>query len=242
MAYKTLTVQTLVNRVKFHILGVGQTDTSLDTEILWALNSRLQDMIGRTEYPAFRVEAHIVTRSGVEDYWLPDDFDRIIEPSVRFVDSPFWTLRYLDEQDFDVIHGRDAYQARQKPMWFNVRWRDKDSGLFTLRLHPTPDLNYDLAYAYFSLPTRLDTAALTDTFEPRFPPQYHESLAYGAAAMFPQYISRDQIEAFIGYYERAISEMMQAVRPVTGRVYQNKAHMERRGSGTYVADLSAPEQ
>lgn len=245
MAYKTLTIGTLVDRVKFQILGLGVTSTAADTEIQWALNSCLQDMVSRTDYPDFRKEDRIRTAADTPDVWLPADFDKMIEPSVRYEESPYSTLSYLSEQEFDEYSGREWLQTSSRSTVYNIRWRDESSGQFLIRFHPTPDAAYSIVFAYISMPARIDNAALTDNIDKRFPVAFHEALAYGAATRFPQYLSVSQLQMFNSIYERGIREMAQKARPVIGLVYQNKrtgGAMSRGLGGIYLSSIPTPEQ
>src|SRR3990167_945649 len=224
MAYKTTTVQTLVNEVKFFVLGAGQTSTALDTAIKGALDWTINDLCLTSELACFRKEGVLLLQSGTTDYPLPDDMAKIVHPSVKFGQAgggTRWTLHYYDQQDHDRKHSDEALRnVTSQPTHFTVRGRDEDSGLWTLRVQPTPDQTYELLFSYFPMPQDLVSAALTDTLDVRFPPQMHRILSYGAVTQLPQYVSEATRNTLLGYYQEGKQKLGSVVSPVIGRVFR----------------------
>ena len=219
MAYPTVTVQTLLNRMKFHIYGPGVTDTALDTELQNALQSVLNDMVMRNSVFSLKATFGIQTTPSCAEYALPDDFDKIIEPSLKFTSDPQWTVFWYDQQGYDGSMSSAWYRSSGRPTNYTLQGRDRDTGLFILRFIPTPDAVYALTGEYMSVPERIDTASLTDNLDKRFPPSLWDALVYGGLLRLPQYLGKDRQEGFMQLYMASMTQLAQEAEPVIGAIH-----------------------
>ena len=238
MAQETITVGTLVGRTSFHLTGSATADTAMATEIKWALNSVLRDMVASSDHPAFRTNATFNTASGTQDYDTEDDFYRIIEPTMKFTAAPKYTLKWLDQQEWDRLEGDQVNSSNQRPYHYTIRHRDASSGLFQLRFFPTPDAIYAMSYDYFAHPVDQSAAADNTTVDPRFPATFHRALYIGAATLFPQYLNRDQLAMFKAEFEQAKKDMRTKSSPVTGMTHRQKPYRPNMRLPGYTYNLS----
>lgn len=242
MAYKTLTISNIVARVKTFLIGIGVTDTSLDTEIKYALDYIVQTTIAQAHHPAFRVESVLQLAKSVSDYTMPDDFHAIIEPGVKFTDSPNWTLIWFDQQDYDRLELDNRFSNESRPRYYTLRGRDHDSGLFTFRVTPKPDSGYTVVYSYFGLPDDIIGAADTDVIDRRFPIEYHRLLVLGAVIQFPQCLSRDLLLSYKADYQEMLKRILLTNHPVIGNIVQNRPYRGFRSrTGTLETTITAGE-
>jgi len=239
MAQETITVGTCVARVSFMLTGNATPDSALDTEIKWALNSALRDMVSTSDHPAFRATATFNTASGTQDYDAAAAFYRIIEPSMKFTAAPKWTIKWLDQQEWDRIEGDQINASNQRPYYYTIRHRDATTGLFQIRFFPTPDATYAMSYGYFEQPVDQSAAADGTTVDPRFPAEFHRALFMGAAAQFPQYLKPDQLLVYTKDFENAKRAMRQKSSPVVGRQHRLKSYRNTPGGpASYTYSLS----
>lgn len=236
MAQETITVGTCVSRVSFMLTGNATADSALATEIKWALNSSLRDMVSMSDHPAFRKTATFNTVDGTQDYDAANDFYRFIHPSMKFTASPKWTLNWINQQEWDRMEGDQSNSSKQRPYHYTVRHRDATSGLYQIRFFPIPDAIYAMSYGYFSIPADQSAASDGTTVDPRFPAEFHRALFSGAATLFPQYLKPDQLVVYVKFFEEAKRAMRTKSSPVVGRQQKLKSyrpHMSGSSSNTY---------
>lgn len=234
MAVLALTVGDIVDSVAFHLTNSTTIDSTLTAEIKKHLGWILYDLVVKSEMAAFRVDATLTLADGTSDYALPADFEKIIDPSMRFTTPDTGTIHYYQEQDRIAGEWQDRMSAEGKPLRYTIRDRDATTGLFQARFIPTPDATYGVAYTYFASPARVneDTAAGTE-IDPRYPRNLVSGLILGTALCFPQYLSGDQQGVYVAKYRETMSDLRKVGDPVSGVVRNRKRYRatDYRGGG-----------
>lgn len=231
MAVESITVGTLVSRVAHLLTNSATADTATGNEIKFALGFLLKRLVSETRYNGFRKEG--TKAASTQDFALPDDFLEMTMRTMRFSDSPKYPIPYLPQQYFDESSLPLWLASTGRPKYFNIRGRDATTGLFNIRLFPTPDTTYNLVYWYQAAPANI-TSATSDAaeFEPRFPRDHLLGLIYGVALYFPQYTSASQRQEYRFEYERCLKALRADADPLEGEHYQGMAYNPGHRRGT----------
>lgn len=236
MAIESRTVGSVVESVAFMLLNTQTADTTLTEEIKKHLGYTMQYMVLHSEMPAFRTEATISLVDGTSTYDLPDDFVKIIEPSVHFDASPKWTLTYLPYQEYVENTMQEWLSEEQRPFRYTIRHRDSADGLWQILFIPTPDTSYTVRYTYFASPTVISESTADATqLDYRFPRDLVQALAWGTALCFPQYLGRDQMIDYDAKYQEALRQLRRTQDPIVGYAYQRDRYkmQDRRHNNTW---------
>jgi len=217
MAQETIDNDVIVARASFALTGSATAPSALDTELKFSLNYILRDMVASADHPAFRTTVTFNTADGTQDYATANDFRRIIEPSLKFTAAPKWTLTWLDQQEWDRVHGDQVVSSTARPYHYTIRHRDATTGLFWLRLWPVPGEILNMSYDYFAIPADISTAADGQALDVRFPAEFHRALWVGMAAQFPQYLDRDQLQVYRADYAQAKRDLRRHATTVVGK-------------------------
>ncbi len=224
MAVATNTVADMISRVSFNITNDSTADSNLSTEIQWALEAAMNRLCFDMDMPSFRKEHVITLTKDTQDYEMPDDFYRVINPGIRFRDDPNWTLEWYDKQDYDRIGGDWRMKNSSRPRHYTMRGVDEVSGRWMMRIAPKPDTDYEAVLHYFAVPARISSAATTDTLDKRFPSEFWDALVLKASTKFPQYLTREQIVVYGDQYQEALEDLRRTAMPVAGRIHQNRRY------------------
>jgi hypothetical protein len=225
MAYETITVGDLVGRVSFALSNLSTPDTALTTEIKWALDAALNDFLNKYDHPAFRKEGSVSWVASTVDYDLPEDFYRMIEPSLKYDEDPKYTLAFVEMQEWDRVEGdRWTVVGVDYPRHYTILDRDSTSGLYQIRPLPTPEAARDLTFWYMSMPSPMASASDATVVDRRFPPTLNHLLVEKAITYFPQFVSRDRLDLANMNAMRAEQDLMRLSRPVVGNVHVQRQY------------------
>lgn len=223
MAVETITIGTLVSRIKAKIKNSTSTDTFLDAEIKFAISWTIRDILSKVELPAYRtLTTKNLTSAGGATYDLPDDFWRIIEPGVRYTSSPYYTLKYIDLQQYDAANGAAIFQSTQRPMYYTIIGRDATSGVHQIRFFAAPDANYTVQVHYYAHSTDHSASADGTNLDVRFPRMHVQTIVWGALTLFPNYLGPDELAIYQAKYVEGIQDIGRTSTVVEGSSIQKQ--------------------
>lgn len=236
MAVESITVGDLVSRVHFHIAGTATAGSTLATEIKWALDFAMKQLVRQIDHPAFIMTGStagtVTTENGTSDYALSDSFSRMVEPGVKQNAAPQETLIQIDQQRYDEVEGDRIWSSRDKPRYYMLMGRSTSTGTQTIRLIPTPDAAYTLKYTYFALPTSIKSASDGTQLDYRFPREFVDGLVLAAALHLPQYLTRDQNANMVIQLQDAKRDMRRLSKPYTPAAFQTRRYQLSGGAMT----------
>lgn len=241
MTVETMLIETLTARVHFAIANTATVDTTLKTEIKWALHCALRELIERTEHSGFRVIGSLTTANGTKTYALPDDFHREIEEGVKFAASDYRTLTYISEQDYDSKM-LDANTTTGDPYLYMIRGRNSTSAAAQMSFYPTPSSIRTIYINYLAFPVKLYDLADGTAIDKRIPPEYHHILVTGALRHLPNYV-KDKWPVYNGLWEQMVMEAKKKAVQVTGQTYQRELYAPGIGAvglGRVPSTLTGP--
>lgn len=237
MAVESITVGDLVGWVSFELTNKATPATALATQIKVALHETLMAMLSKSDFGEFKTEATVSLVAGTQDYDLPDDFWKIVEPGVYLDDGHKTVLCWYEEQDRVEGGWLKRLETAARPSHYTVRGRQGPSvtaasrGLRTLRVLPPPDVAYTLKYTYLAMPTPIRTASDATELDERFPRAQVGALWRGACLLFPNYLNGNQIGLFREAYQEGIQDMARKTTPVIGAVGHQKSYRTGRQYG-----------
>jgi hypothetical protein len=138
MAVESITVGDLVSRVSFVLTNDTTAPSGLTTDIKWALDAALDEFANKYDLPQFRAEDTVSWVADQKDYALPDDFRRIVEPSLRYTDGPKYTLSYVELQEWDRLEADRFANDQSRPRFYTIMGADATTGALQIRPLPTP--------------------------------------------------------------------------------------------------------
>jgi len=223
-----LKISTLINRVAYALRGDYATnETILREQIQWALSDAQNEMWRQYVHSDFLVEGSFSTVADQQDYDLPTDFSKMVEPSLKFATDRRETLRFVTQQDWDDNEGDDAentgrpciYTLRGKAMFDGSTW----SGAKILRLFPTPDDEYDLTYTYSSRPKPIADISEAALVDERWADEFVDLLVNGAMVKFPQYLGQDQLAVSEARYRDGLRHLRNSSHAIIGESYEKRS-------------------
>lgn len=240
MAVESITVGDLVGWVSFELTNKNTPATALGTQIKVALHETMMGMLSKSDFSEFKTEATVSLVAGTQDYDLPDDFWKIVEPGVYLDDANKTVLKWYEEQDRVEQGWVKRLESDARPCFYTIRGRQGPTadaasrGRRVLRMVPTPDTTYTLRYTYLALPTPIRTAGDSVELDERFPRAQVGALWRGACLLFPNYLNANQIALFQQAYGEGIQDMLRKTTPVIGAVQHQKSFRggRRQGYGT----------
>lgn len=221
------TVGYMVSRVSFALTNSSTVPSDLRGEIVHALHLAQVDVAGTNPLPSFKTESTLSLVRGTALYDLPDDFDKIVDPSVYLDTSPKRTLEYYEEQDYVDREGPRFFRTDGQPEAYTLRWRDSGTGRWQIKFIPTPDASYTVRYTYFALPCDLSNASDDTYLDPRFPVEAEKALLYSAILNFPQMLGTDQEVIISNKYREALRTLGAGKKPIVGNVQQNRRYRSK---------------
>ena len=245
MAVETITIGDLVDRITFEVRHDTLPGSALRSHILWYLDGAVSDFLNEFDHPAFQADATISVVSGTADYDLADDFQRLIDGTVRYTTGGLETLQRLTEAQWHRMEQDRFFSATYDyPQWFDLVGRSATSGAQQLRLRPTPSTDSTIKYQYISTPTARDAstddpvairvAADEDILDRRFPPEMHQYLVEAVLARYlAQWISSDRLQQAAAWLEKNAASLRGKAMPSIGHSHQQGAFMARRGGGQF---------
>lgn len=222
MSVETITLGTLTQQVLYVLMNDTSTtaDTTLTSQVRWALHCALRDYVSITEHQAFRTDATIATSNGVAEYALADDFLVLLEPGPSFAASDFRTLQYLTEQDYRAFELAKS-QAAGDPTHYMIRNRSSATGAAPIKLWPTPTSVRTINYHYLAIPTKLYDGSDATVIDKRLPANQHHVLVWGAVSYMPRFLnSQGDLTFYIQKWNEALSVGRSKTPQVVGQVYQ----------------------
>lgn len=228
MPVETYLVDTLVDRVSFHVTNSATPDTDLDREIRWALNEKMLDLVTRSGHWGLRTNGTISIVNGTSDYFLADDFHEMIDSSVLLTTSDKRSLVYIPETDYNDyrLQTRDATGT---PSHYWISKRSPTTGQAVLHVWPTPTGSDTLAYRYRAIPAQIcySVRGSGEKLDPRFPFEHVPTLIHGAVTHFPNYINGQDLSFHAQMYQLGVEKMRSNANPVVGQTYQRKSYPGR---------------
>jgi hypothetical protein len=230
-----LKIETLINRVAFAIRGDYATgETILREQIQWALSDAQNEMWRNFAHSDFVAEGTFTTVADQQDYDLPTDFSKMIEPSLKFTADRKETLHFATQQDWDGVEGDDAdesgrpelYTLRGKAMFDGSTW----TGAKILRLFPTPDDAYAMRFSYIARPKPIADIPESALVDERWADEFVDLLVNGAAVKFPQFLGQDQLAVFEARYREGLRQLRNASHAIIGESYEKHSGLPGRSS------------
>lgn len=224
MAVESITVGELVERVCFVLTNSTTVPSGLDTDIKWALDAALDEFCNKYDMPSFRAEGSVSWVASTQDYALPDDFRRMIEPSVRYATAPKYVMAYVELQEWDGLEADRFAVDQNRPRFYTILGADASSGALQIRPLPTPSAAADLVFQYIAKPTPISSASDATVVDRRFPTHLYHALVEMAVTKFPQYVSRDRIQIAEANAGIAMRDLARTAHPVIGNVHIQKRY------------------
>ena len=194
MATTILELMGQVNRILCGLSSSSALTDQLKVDIKWALHRQLQAMSAEYQHAAFRQESFLSMIPNQEEYLLAADIDHLIATSVRYMtEGQEFPMTYIGADRWDQSLGSVRFRSATQPALFTVLSKDKVSGRWRIRVFPTPTEAHQIRYAYWGLPLNIKDASDTAVLDPRFDESLIQILVDGAALMFPEQLSRDQL-------------------------------------------------
>lgn len=194
MATTILELMGQVNRILCGISAESSLTTQLKVDLKWALHRQLQAMAAEFQHAAFRQESFITLVPYSDEYLLASDIDHLIATSVRYMtDGQEFPMTYIGADRWDQSVGSVRHRSTTQPALFTVLSKDKTSGRWRMRVFPQPTQSHQVRYAYWGLPISIKDASDSAVLDPRFDESLIQLLVDGAALMFPEQLSRDQL-------------------------------------------------
>jgi hypothetical protein len=233
MAVESITVGDLVSRVSFVLTNDTTAPSGLTTDIKWALDAALDEFANKYDLPQFRAEDTVSWVADQKDYAMPDDFRRIVEPSLRYTDGPKYTLSYVELQEWDRLEADRFANDQSRPRFYTIMGADATTGALQIRPLPTPSAAADLSFVYISKPTPISSASDVTLVDRRFPTHLYHALVEMAVTKFPQYVSRDRSAMAEANVALALRDLGRTAHPVIGNVHVQKS-FGSRGTLPYI--------
>lgn len=217
MSAQSIYIDDLVGEVSFALLNNYRPHDDIDRAIRFALNSCLMQIVDETNHAAFREDGYFTTVAGTSRYDLAEDYQQIIDESVKMAESPFRTLVFRPEYLHNALE-RDRDEATGSPTHFFVRHRSATTGLWQMQIWPSPDDAYDMTYRYRALPNQIQGTIRggNSVLDRRFPSESASVLVAGAASKFKKYLSGVDLQAKMLEYRDGIEKMKAKSIPVAG--------------------------
>lgn len=240
----SLRLSTLIDRVCFALRGdYGTSETTLRAEVKRTLND-VQNEIWRDHVLSdFAAEVEFTTVTDQQDYDLPDDVGRVLEPSLRFSGTDGReVVSYVTAQEWDRETQTRQTDESGKPCWYTVLGNasydgSSGSGSRILRLYPPPDDTYDLIYRYIARPFQIGEASETSFLDPRFREEFADLFITGATMRFPQFLNADQMAIMEERYRRGVWALRAHAHAVVGASHEKRTGFVSIGSvGLYSSD------
>lgn len=199
-------VDDLVKRVNFAVTGSTTVDDALNVDIRWALEAAQLEWLFATRPQDVTTTGSVTTADGTAEYALPDDFWEMRPQGVRLNASPFTTLSYLTQAEFQryQLH---SVTTTGTPSAYVLLARSASTGLMQIRFMPIPNAILTVKVDYVPLPQKLrDTTSGDGTYiDKRVPSGLVLPLARHAAVLgFSHMLDAAQIRAFEKAWEKAL--------------------------------------
>jgi hypothetical protein len=217
MAIESITLGTLTNRISFLLTNSASPDTDRVPEYRWAVHTALRELVSRAELTAFRVDSSFATANGTADYYLADDFCRMLEPGVYFAAADYRTLYEMTEMEFRSYE-LERTQQTGDPRNYLLRERNASTGLMQVRLWPTPTSVRTIKYHYLTYPAKVYDGNDATIIDKRLPAEYHHHLLDGAMYYFTREMNTvSEYEVFARRWEQCIAEAKAKNTPTISR-------------------------
>jgi len=223
-AVESITVGDLVSDVRFILTNSSAADSDLDTQIKVWLNATMRDMIARSEHPSFTMEDVMKLSAGTQDYDLPGDYGRMIEPGVRHFreGDSMLTVKYITQPTYDEHEGARWWTDTGIPTHYTFTGREKETqGTFKVRFFPIPDEPYQIKYSYYGIPENIRAAADSVEIDRRFPRELVHVLVTGTCLYFPKYLA-GHLATYKEKYAEALASLQRNSRPLVGGYQQSR--------------------
>lgn len=246
MAVETITIGELVARVSFAIRNDTNAGTALSTEIKWCLDSAVTDFLNEFDHPAFQMDGTITVVSGTSDYDLADDFQRVVDGTVRYSTGDKLTLSRIHESQWHRSQ-QDRFGAGSTsyPRCFDLIGRSQTTGAQLLRLFPEPSAGATIAYKYIGTPSARDAstdavvaiknAADADILDRRWPPEMHQYIVESVIARYmAQHVSQKRLQQAAAWIKENSRNFKKKAQTSIGHDHQQGGFGFRGGRPYYV--------
>jgi len=213
MAGEYQSVGRMVEQLNFMLTNSQTVSAVLRRQFIFALDLAQRALVSSVSHRNFITEATLNLVEGQEDYTLPLDFRRIMEPSPELTGDDGNQLTWYDEAE--RVLGQWDYGGVQagRPYKYSVPTVGAGSALGKLRVWPIPDQSYTLAYRYLAHPIPLvpsgdpDDVSDDQPLDPRIPRDGIDGVLHGAVMRFPQYLTGEQLQVYVSLYQKAVRAM-----------------------------------
>lgn len=184
----------LKQRICHKLINTAVVPVTLGVEIAWAIHESLREFVDFTGHYAFRKDGIITIPAPspptppARDYFLADDFSRMIEPTMHFFASDHRTVDYMTDQEFYAFEMTRSQEVGD-PRKYIIRNRRDNTGQAQIRLWPTPNVARSIFYTYLSYPLKCYDSGDLENIDVRLPPDCHHPLEWGAISLFGRYLN-----------------------------------------------------
>jgi len=235
VSVESLTVGKVAGMVFQRIANTTTVASNLTSTIKFAINAGIRELVCDTCHGAFRTEATISAVVSTADYALPADFYKLIPFTLRHTTSPYEPLIFLKQQDYEFCFGPTAFATAARPRNYGIRGANASTGLWQLRLFPTPVRDYTLNYWYHAIPSNCSEAADGTEIDPRFPREYGHYIVEAALAHLPSFLSSEELTVSRGLVEEGKKRLMSSVYPMDAPYEQKGRYPINQGVNRQIA-------
>lgn len=199
-------VDDLVKRVNFAITNSTTVDSTLDSDIRWALEEALMNWIVETRPQDLTTTGTVTTANGTAEYSLPDDFWEMRPNGVRIDGSPYTTLCHLQKEAFQRLQ-LYSNTGTGTPSHYAILQRSASTAIMSIRFYPIPNATLSIKVDYVALPSRPSTTTSGDGayLDKRVPPALILPLVRRAALIgFSHMLDASQQAAFADAWATAL--------------------------------------
>ena len=199
-------VDDLVKRINFAVTGSTTVDDALTVDARWALEAAIMEWVLATRPQDVTTTGTVTTADGTAEYALPDDFWEMRPNGVRLNASPYTTLRYMTQAEFQRYEFH-SITTTGTPVYYAILSRSSSTGLMQIRFLPIPNATLTIKVDYVPLPAKVrDTTSGDGTYiDKRVPSGLVIPLAHRAAVLgFSHMLDAAQIGAFERSWQEAL--------------------------------------
>jgi hypothetical protein len=192
-------------------IGEISADFFTNAEVDRAINEAVRRFAFEEKWPFLLTEWSSTLDGGDDELTLPDNISASRFFNLSIDSSSLATARILKKVDArEGFSLRHVYTANQGiPMWYYIARSNQNDDesppvVYTARVIPTPDVDYDVDALYMAVPIEMATAS----DEPMIPEEYQDAIpAWAAGKLFlkEQAISQKASEQF-GIYGKVLEQ------------------------------------
>lgn len=220
MAVDTMSVGFLRKCIAQKINNSDDIDPSTISEVTVALHCAYSDLIRISHAERFlsNPAGAITLVEGQSVYDLDDDVHMLVEESMRLVETPYWRLMPMTQQQY-TTWGVYTSSVVGTPSHYMLNGSSAITGKLRIKVWPTPNSSAagkTITYRKVPVLPSLMEADDDTLLDLRFPREWFHFLWVGALTFLPNYLSRENMEMWSIKWHQYLQDARRMAWPVEG--------------------------